>query len=203
MRNPRSAAASSAAGLWISLITLGWLQQIKVIPQYSSCTDMEQPCSTLQHGETAWRLYVLWVFRDGNEGSCVPICVCVQVCVHLQMLQCECFLWCFAAEKEHAGFYNQDSGITLSPCHQSDLSWSHQTAMGGGGRKWKDTWGHGEAKVSLLSDVDRKIEKRRRQRPRDWDGWFHRIWLKGNLKVQTRHFCFCSGDHDKVKDLCT
>lgn len=83
-----------------------WLQQIKVIPKYQRRVHAGWPCHT-----PARRRQCL---QGGNEGLCLHLALYVwaAVCGSCGRGQKRCTL----------GFYNQGSGITFSPCHQSDLS---------------------------------------------------------------------------------
>lgn len=65
MRNPGSSAASLAAGLWISLITLDRPQMIKLIPKYNISVYTEQPWWILKHSESVHVLHIL----EGSEDE--------------------------------------------------------------------------------------------------------------------------------------
>lgn len=83
MRNPGDSAPSSAAGLWISLITLGWLQKIELIPTYDISMYTEQPCEILKQSETVCVLHI----SQGSKGKCVHMHRMSFVCVGHKLKQ--------------------------------------------------------------------------------------------------------------------
>lgn len=122
---------------------------------------------------------------------CMHVCVSMCMCISTSTCKsCSVCLWWSAAETEHAGFYNQDSGITFSPPSSvRPVLKSSQTGREGGGEEMKRTDGDTETLRSPFntSDAAWNMGDWRRQTLRDWEWWFH--WIYSSLLQDGNIFC--------------